>query len=474
MTSASRNIVPFPRAQVRRREHEVAFLPAALEITETPPSPIGRAIAASIVAVFCVALVWASLGSIDIVATATGKIVPDGRSKLIQPFETGVVRAINVRDGQSVKAGDVLIELDPTMTEADQERQKSDLLSAELDVARLRAALAEDPLAAFRPPQGAGAGEIEMHRQFLISQVGEQNAKLAEIERQQNQREAERSTTLASVAKLQATTPVLQERVDIRKKLVDNALASKVDYLSEYQELVGLQQDLNLQQSRLREADAAIAVLRETKEKTAAEYRRATYDALAKADQRVESAEQEEIKAEQRTKLQRLTAPVDGVVQQLAIHTVGGVVTPAQPLAVVVPSESHLEIEAMLSNRDIGFVHPGQKTEIKVDTFNFTRYGLLHGEVLSVSPDAIPRERQSDSNDRVSGAEQSDSEPRGQELEYAARVSLDRAYMQVDDKLVKLGPGMAVTIEIKTGARSIIGYFLSPLAKYKQEALRDR
>ncbi|UCI25731.1 HlyD family type I secretion periplasmic adaptor subunit [Mesorhizobium sp. B2-8-5] len=474
MTSASRNIVPFPRAQVRRREHEVAFLPAALEITETPPSPIGRAIAASIVAVFCVALVWASLGSIDIVATATGKIVPDGRSKLIQPFETGVVRAINVRDGQSVKAGDVLIELDPTMTEADQERQKSDLLSAELDVARLRAALAEDPLAAFRPPHGAGAGEIEMHRQFLISQVAEQNAKLAEIERQQNQREAERSTTLASVAKLQATTPVLQERVDIRKKLVDNALASKVDYLSEYQELVSLQQDLNLQQSRLREADAAIAVLRETKEKTAAEYRRATYDALAKADQRVESAEQEEIKAEQRTKLQRLTAPVDGVVQQLAIHTVGGVVTPAQPLAVVVPSESHLEIEAMLSNRDIGFVHPGQKTEIKVDTFNFTRYGLLHGEVLSVSPDAIPRERQSDSNDRVSGAEQSDSEPRGQELEYAARVSLDRAYMQVDDKLVKLGPGMAVTIEIKTGARSIIGYFLSPLAKYKQEALRDR
>ncbi|MGX5800333.1 HlyD family type I secretion periplasmic adaptor subunit [Bradyrhizobium sp. Arg314] len=474
MTPASRNIVPFPRAQVRRQEHEVAFLPAALEITETPPSPIGRAIAVSIVAVFCVALVWASLGSIDIVATATGKIVPDGRIKLIQPFEAGVVRAINVRDGQSVKAGDVLIELDPTLTEADQERQKSDLLSAELDVARLRAALAEDPLAAFRPPQGAGAAEIEMHRQFLISQVVEQHAKLEETEREQNQREAERSTTLASVAKLQATTPVLQERVDIRKKLVDNALASKVDYLSEYQELVGLQQDLNLQQSRLREADAAIALLRETKEKIAAEYRRATYDALAKADERVASAEQEEIKAERRTKLQRLTAPVDGVVQQLAVHTVGGVVTPAQPLAVVVPSESHLEIEAMLSNRDIGFVHPGQKTEIKVDTFNFTRYGLLHGEVLGVSPDAIPRERQSESNGPVSAAAPSDSEPRGQELEYAARVSLDRTDMQVEDKLVKLSPGMAVTVEIKTGAQSIIGYFLSPLAKYKQEALRER
>ncbi|WOH82154.1 HlyD family type I secretion periplasmic adaptor subunit [Bradyrhizobium sp. BEA-2-5] len=475
MTSASRNIVAFPRREPRRREQEIAFLPAALEIAESPPSPIGRAIGACIIAVFCIALVWATLGSVDIVASATGKIVPGGRTKLIQPFETGVVRAIRVRDGQTVKAGDVLIELDPTMTEADQERQKSDLLAAELDVARLRAALAADPLAAFQPPQNASAADIEMHRQFLISQRAEQNAKLSEIERQQGQKEAERATTSASVAKLEATIPVLKERVDIRKGLVEKALASKVVYLSEYQELVAMQQDLVLQQSRLREADAAIALLKETKDKTAAEYRRATYDALAKAEQKAASAAQEVVKADRRTKLQRLTAPVDGVVQQLAVHTVGGVVTPAQALAVVVPSESQLEIEAMLSNRDIGFVHPGQKAEIKVDTFNFTRYGLLHGDVLSVSTDAITREKQQGSpNDRTLGAAQSSSEPKGQELEYAARVSLDRTHMQIEDKLVKLGPGMAVTVEIKTGTRRIISYLLSPLARYRQEALRER
>jgi hemolysin D len=419
--------------------------------------------------------VWAILGSVDIVASATGKIVPGGRTKLIQPFETGVVRAIRVRDGQSVKAGDVLIELDPTMTEADQERQKSDLIAAELDAARLRAALATDPLAAFRAPQNASAAEIEMHRQFLISQRAEQDAKLSEIERQRGQKEAERATTSASVAKLEATIPVLQERVDIRKGLVEKALASKVLYLSEYQELVAMQQDLLLQKSRLREADAAIALLKETKDKTAAEYRRATYDALAKAEQKVASSAQEVVKADRRTKLQRLTAPVDGVVQQLAVHTVGGVVTPAQALAVLVPSESQLEIEAMLSNRDIGFVHPGQKAEIKVDTFNFTRYGLLHGDVLSVSTDAITRDRsQAGSNERTSGAAQSSSEPKGQELEYAARVSLDQTHMQVEDKLVKLGPGMAVTVEIKTGRRRIISYLLSPLARSRHEALRER
>src|SRR6266540_94730 len=320
---STKNVIAFPREAKRDRD-ELAFLPAALEIVETPPSPIGRAIGLTIIALFCLALTWACFGQIDIVASAPGKIIPGGRTKLIQPFETGVVRAIHVRDGQTVKAGDVLIELDPTMTEADNERQKSDLLAAELDAARLRAALAEDPLAAFRPPQSASAAEIEMHRQFLISQRAEQNAKLAEIERQQGQKEAERATTSASVAKLQATIPVLQERVDIRKGLVEKALASKVIYLSEYQELVGLQQDLILQQSRLREADAAIALLRETREKTAAEYRRATYDALAKAEQKAASAAQEVVKAERRTKLQRLTAPVDGVVQQLAVHTVGG------------------------------------------------------------------------------------------------------------------------------------------------------
>lgn len=227
MTPGNKNIIAFPRTEVRRREAEIAFLPAALEIAETPPSPVGRAIGASIIAVFCAALAWASFGSVDIVATSTGKIVPGGRTKLIQPFEIGVVRAVHVRDGQTVKAGDTLIELDSTMTEADQERQKSDLIGAELDAARLRAALADDPLTAFRPPQDASPVQIETHRQLLLSERAEQDAKIGAIGRQLTQREAERATTSANIAKIQATIPVLRERVDIHKGLLDKGLASK-------------------------------------------------------------------------------------------------------------------------------------------------------------------------------------------------------------------------------------------------------
>jgi len=476
--TAAQKIVPFPKKEVvRRNEHELAFLPAALEIVETPPSPIGRAIGITVISLFCLALGWACFGTVDIVATATGKIIPSGRTKTIQPFEIGVVSAIYVRDGQSVKAGEVLIELDPTMTEAERDHLKSDFISAGLEVARLRAALSTrvDPFEDFHPPESASPPLIEMNRQFLLSQVAEHQSKLAAIDRQLKQKEAERDTITAAVAKIEATIPVLTQKVDIRKYLYDKGLGSKVIYLTEYQDLVGMQQDALVQKSKYQEADAAVAALTETRAQTAAEYRRTRFEELSKAEQKAAGLAQDVIKAEQRTKLQVLTAPVDGVVQQLAVHTVGGVVTPGQALLAVVPRDSHLEIEAMVSNRDIGFVHAGQPAEVKIDTFSFTRYGLLHGEVINVSQDAITRDKPQDkSNDKTPGTEIASSEPKGQEMNYAARVSLDRTQMQVDDKLVNLSPGMAVTVEIKTGSRKIISYLLSPVAQYKQEMFRER
>jgi hemolysin D len=385
MISASKKIIPFPRLPVRRAfDHELAFLPAALEVVETPPSPIGRAIGATIIAIFCLALAWACLGTVDIVAVAPGRIVPSGSTKTVQPFDTGVVRAIHIRDGQSVKAGDALIELDPTMTEADVEHAKAEL----------------------------------------------------------SQKQAERDTIAATISKLEAMIPVLQQKVEVRKYLADKALGSKLLYLTDYQELIGQQQDLVVQKSHYREAEAAVA-----------------------------AATQNVLKAEHRTKLQLLTSPVDGVVQQLAVHTVGGVVTSAQPLLVVVPADARLEIEARVSNQDIGFVRTGQDVEVKVDTFNFTRYGLLHGKVTSLSQDAILRDKSQEKDDKTAtGSKESTAE----QSFYSARISIDQTQMHVDGSLVNLGPGMAVTVEIKTGTRRIISYLLSPVAQYGHEALRER
>jgi membrane fusion protein, hemolysin D len=471
-----RRVIPFRRAHERRGE-ELAFLPAALEIVETPPSPIGRAIVTTIILLFCAALVWAWWGTIDIVASATGKIVPSGRTKVIQPFETGVVRSIRVQDGQAVKAGDVLIELDPTVNAAERDHLRSDLLAEQLNIARLRAALiaGDDPVVDFTPPTDADPALLSTQRQLLLHQVAEHRAKIAALGRQQAQREAEHATTAATIHKLETIIPAIQPRVDIRKTLMEKELGSKLTYFETLQLLVEQQEELSVQKSHLHAAEAAVAAIRETRSQAVAEYRRTLSDELAKAEQKANGLTQDLIKAEQKTRLQQLAAPVDGVVQRLAIHTVGGVVTPAQSLLMVVPSDSRLEIEAMVSNRDIGFVQPGQDAEIKIDTFNFTRYGLLHGQVLSVSQDAIIRDRQQDrSNDPALGTQNDTSEPKGQELNYSARISLDRTKMQIDDRMVDLSPGMAVTVEIKTGSRMILSYLLSPLLRYRQETLRER
>ena len=474
---SAETIVVYPGARVRKERDELAFLPAALEIIESPPSPIGRAIALLIMLFFCLALAWASLGSVDIVASAPGKIIPSGRTKVVQPFETGVVRAIHVRDGQMVQAGDALIELDPTMTEAERAHLHSDLIAEKLSIARLRAAAADgaDPLSDFNPPADASQDIIATQRQLLIDQTAEHRAKLAALEDQKRQKEAERASIAATIEKIEAVLPVVQERTDIRKVLFDHQTGSKVNYLEALQVLIENRKELDVQKSRLREADAALAAATQARVQAEGEFRRTLFSDLAEAERKAAGLAHDLDKASERTRLQLLTAPVDGVVQQLAVHTIGGVVTPAQTLLVLVPLESHLEVEAMISNRDIGFVSAGQDAEIKVDTFNFTRYGLLHGHVLNVSTDAITRDRREEATrDGSPATEKSTSEPKGQELVYAARVALDRTQMQIEGKSVPLGPGMAVTVEIRTGTRRIISYLLSPLLKYQQESLRER
>jgi hemolysin D len=468
MTTA---VVPLANKPVRRAERE--FLPAALEIVETPPSPIGRLGAYCLVAVFTLAFVWSWIGRVDIVAVSKGKIIPTGHTKIVQPFEIGVVRAILVHDGQKVKVGDILIELDPTMNQADLDHQRNDLMAAKLDIARLTAALESEtnPDARFEPPQGATPEQVRMGEQFLAGQVSQFRSKLAALAGEEAQKRAELESQKVAIGKIQSLLPLMEERTQMRKTLYDHQTGSKLAYLENLQELLSSQQDLEVQTSRLREAEAAVTAAKAKLEETRTEFHRQNLNDLTEATRKANGLAQDVAKSEQRTKFQGLTAPIDGTVQQLAVHSVGGVVTPAQTLLSIVPADSKLEIEATVDNQDIGFVHAGQDAEIKVDTFNFTRYGLLHGKVVTLSQDAIPREGagKSDPSKQPAASDGASSEPA-----YAARVSLDQTQMQVDDRLVNLSPGMAVTVEIRTGTRRIIDYLLSPILRHSQESLRER
>ena len=473
----AKNIIRLPKLSRQTKVEEAAFLPAALEIVETPASPVGRTIAWTIIAVFCLSIGWASISQVDVIASAPGKIVPAEGTKVIQPFEMGIVRAIHVRDGQKVKAGDLLIQLDPTINQSDRDHFRSDLLATELEIARLKAALADpnNPLDGFHPPQDATPEQIAMQRDYLMKQTAEYRAKIEGFDRQLEQKLAERDTIQATIGKLSAIVPIIQQRVDIRKISAEQEFTSRFQYLEIVQQLVEQQQELVVQRSRLHETQASLAALTESRAQAVAEFQRTLFGQLADVERKADGLGYDIRKAEQKLQAQNLTAPIDGTVQQLSVHTIGGVVSPAQVLLTVVPSQSLLEIQAMVANRDVGFVRPNQTAEIKVDTFNFTKYGLLHGTVLSVSQDAIVRDTPVErGGEKSPGAENASSEPKGQELSFSARISLDRTEMQVDDRLINLTPGMAVTVEIKTGVRSVLAYVLSPLIKYRHDSLRER
>lgn len=436
---------------------EAAFLPAALALTERPPSPAPRVAMWILLALVAVALLWAIIGKVDVVASAQGKVVPDDRTKIIQPLEVATVTAIRVTDGQSVKAGETLIELDPTASGADRSRIAAELLLARLQTARARALLdaidqGRNPV--LRRPDATPEALYGEAQGWLLGQYNEYRAKWARVDADVARRHAERQSTIEMVRKLEQTLPLAQQRARDFKDLMDRNFVSKHGYLEKEQVRIEHEADLATLRSRQKEQEALLREARAEREALAAETRRANLDLLNDGLHKEEALVQELRKATARFNQTRLTAPVDGTVQQLAVHTVGGVVTEAQPLMVVVPRENPVEIEAFLENKDIGFVRAGQAATVKVETFQYTRYGTIDGVVSSISDDAIQDEK------------------RG--LIYSTRIRLLRSAINVDGRKVNLAPGMATTVEIRIGKRRVIEYFMAPLLQHAQESLRER
>ncbi|MCO6411336.1 MAG: HlyD family type I secretion periplasmic adaptor subunit [Thiogranum sp.] len=445
--------------------HELDFLPAALEIQERPPSPVGRAVIWSIVAFFGIGVAWAIIGEIDIVATAHGKIIPSGRVKVIQPMEMGVVRQIHVQEGQPVEAGDLLIEFDPTVTQADLGRLEMELVAAHLDAARYEAlhrmttetdAPAVSPAMTLSPAlaRSAGTRVVALQEHMLKSAWAEHQARTAALDNGIASREAQRAALREEVKKLEETLPLITRRANAIKRMVDKQLAAEQAWLELEEARVKQKQELAALRKQAGQVEASIREARQQRQALAAGFTSEILARLSDAERRIDQLQQERVKANQRTALQRLTAPVSGAVQQLSIHTIGGVVTPAQELMKIVPESQSLEIEAWFQNKDIGFIEEGQRAEVKVETFNFTKYGTIDAEVIDVSNDAITDEEKG--------------------LVYAGRVKMDRSVIQVGEKRVNLTPGMAVTVEVKTGKRRLIEYVLSPLLRYRQESLGER
>lgn len=437
-----------------RSDHE--FLPAALEIIEKPASAGMRRLLIVMCSFFAIAIIWSFIGKVDVVATASGKIVPATSSKIIQPIEIGSIRAIHVKNGQRVTKGQLLVELDPTISGADEAQSTLQLMSADLTRAKDKVLMAhlEGRRASFIPPKGTPPEVARTQEQLIRSAIAEYEAQRSGLIEQREERRAELSAAKAELTKLEQTLPLLERQMAARQELADKGYFSKIRLLEFEQLRVEHVQNIEIQRANADRSNAAIRNIGSQINQLRQSFGRNAIEEMAEAEGQSAMAASELEKSVRRSEFQKIRSPVDGTVQQLTLTTVGGVVQPAEPIMVIVPDDADVVVSAQILNKDIGFIFEGQPVRVKIEAFNFTDYGLIEGVVDNISRDAIPNENLG--------------------LVYNTRIKLSKRHLTVNGKRTPIGPGLQVQAEIKTGERRIIDYLLSPIAKTANEAGRER
>ena len=436
---------------------EYEFLPPALEIETTPPSPVRRALIWLIFLLTISAFIWSYFGKVDEVAVARGKVIPDGRVKVIQPMETGVIKAIHVQEGQMVKEGQLLIELDPTIKQADVESSSKALSIHAADKERLIAELNGETTGGRQWAIGnknKAKGINEFQKKLKDARESEYKSKEEALRLVIAQKDNALQASEAILNKLEKTSAILIEQEAAYRKLYEKDFIARADLLEKQKEFHTIVNEFEAQKKIVKQAIDSLEEAKKNLETLKKEREKALLTDIVEKEKNIIAIEGEAIKAKKRYELEKLCSPVSGTVHGLASYTIGGVVTPAQPIVTIVPEGTPLVIEAMALNKDIGFLKTAQEAEIKLDTFPFQKYGTIKGKIVSISPDAFEDEKLGPV--------------------YKIKVEMERLYIAVDGKKVPVSPGMAVSVEVKTNKRRIIEFFLSPIVKYADEGLTLR
>lgn len=438
--------------------NETEFLPAVVEVVETPPSPVGRLVLWTLFILVVIGGIWSFVGTTDEVALATGKIIPKGFVKVVQAEDKGIVKNIYVTEGQTVKKGDLLIQLDQTISGADLARIKKQVAYYNLEIERL---LSEQQGVPFAGTASADSDPRDLEFQLGLnrSRMAEYQTKIATAEANLRQNEATLAIAQVNKEKFSSQLEVAVEKeTRIESLVADNAIAY-FTLLDARSSRVGLAQSLAAQESEIARSQSAITQMRETLAGVRTERGRDIATSLVTDRKELMVYVEELKKVEDKARLSQIVSPADGRVNQLAVHTVGGIVTAAQAIMIIVPDDTVMEVEAYISNKDIGFVKVGQMAEIKVEAFSFQKFGILDAEIIEISPDAL---------------ESSSDKDKDKNHGYRATLRLNKDHILVGNEQVYLSPGMAVTAEVKIRKKKIIEFFLDPFRQYQKEALRER
>ncbi|MGG6286567.1 HlyD family type I secretion periplasmic adaptor subunit [Leptolyngbya sp. AN03gr2] len=392
----------------------------------------------------------------DVVASAPGSVILTGNVKVVQSPGAGVVRAIHVRNGDKVKKGQPLLDLDPTIVGADLAAAQKALANAELEIARNRAiadALSGRGLRFVAPP-GTPPEIADTQRRLIAAQIAEIEATTASLANARSSALADAQAAEATARRLADTVPMLDRQIERMNRLDQRGYAPGQRLIELERQRRAEAGDREVALAQIERGRAEMRKLDQQVAQTREQARRAALADLAEAEAEAIQRREEVTKATQMNRFQRLVAPVDGTVQQLEVHTIGGVVEAAKPLMTVVPASGTLEVQAKMLNKDVGFVREGQEVAVKLEAFPFTRFGTVPGKVRSISRDAVQ------------------DEDLGQV--YVVTITLGRDHVMVGGSSQLLTPGMVATVDVKTGARRIISYLLSPLQTTVSQAARER
>lgn len=446
----------------RQKDHQrdnLDFSPGLLDVINQPPPPLSRWILYTIALLLFILILWAVFGQLDIVARAEGKLIPQTRLKIVQPFEGGRVAEIRVKEDEFVKKDQLLLVMDARLSDADTQKLKTELQSAELQLRSIEAELDGEEFI----KQDSESNDIfdKAYQQYQ-ERRNEYSYQLKQKQAILNQAEQDLKAATEIYKKLEETLPIHQANEDAINRLGEKGYATKLDILEKQRVRIEAEQDLRAQEHVIESTRARIEETRESLNQLKAGYRQELLTKQIALQKKVEQLKQDWLKQEYRNEQLELRAPEDGYVKDLATYTPGSIVPAGNVLLTVVPVNEPLQAEVYVSNHDIGFVNPGQDVKVKLLSYEFQKYGMIDATVASVSADVANPAR------RASQAEQQNA------TGYKTLVRLNEQFLERNGHQFDLRPGMQVTAEIKLGTRSVFDYIVSPITGALSEAATER
>lgn len=430
------------RQHLRKINDSYEFKPLLSEIEESPLSPLGRFTFWTVVSLIIITILWLIIGKIDIVITARGIVIPDGEAKIIQPLETGVIKEILVKEGDFVRKDQLLVLIDTMTTDAQLKTVKENLETSKEEAKRLEAQGLEQK---FNSKDEVQKNLYNESLKALNSLIGAKNQEVKQIERQID----------SNIAQKRDYENQLQSSVDREKRLEGVKDIVAYNDIKEAQDrTIALRESVNRTEAEIKRLQAQKRQIQNEIAQLKADFKAQKLENLTETNKRIKELEASKEQIEFSNINQRITAPVDGYVDKLMVHTIGGVVTPAQELIALTPADIPLLIKATVLNKDIGFIKPDMPVSIKIDTYDFQKYGLLHGKVKSISQNSIE-------NEELGPV-------------YEIYITLDKNTLIIDGKEQKISTGMTLNAEIEIGKRRIIEFFIYPLIKYMDEGVSVR